>query len=246
MDPQKRADLHSAGATVIHRSVFHDLPSHTNPSKLQPAFYEKWVHPFYLHIAKGYDLNWVEDIVSIRHEITRQVCLDLLGEFNWRPRVVGAYFAAVKGYTELTDIIGIHLLKSEVCYAGHVYALVLAYFNNEQAIGYLHRYLDYYLTKPELGFDQEEVLEALLYLDNTHTTSHLQQHMEQWELFCQQKVVLGKKMREEMVNMLQQAGQSELAVKIAASASEGEAAPLRQLSSAYFEQQIPILTKLSL
>jgi hypothetical protein len=47
-------------------------------------------------------------ILKNKNEITIDVCLSLLGDFNWRTRLVGAYFAAIKGYHKLIDIIGNH------------------------------------------------------------------------------------------------------------------------------------------
>lgn len=35
-----------------------------------------------------------------------KVVLKLLGDFNWRTRQTGAYFAAIQGYSEIIDIIG--------------------------------------------------------------------------------------------------------------------------------------------
>lgn len=119
---------------------------------------------------------WIDKIESIKSEVTEEVALILLGDFNWRPRLVGSYVSAVKGYDSLIDIIGVHLLKSELCCVGHIYALTLAFFNTDKSIEYLDRYLSYYLTRPELYFDQGPVLEALLYIDSINHTSLASQH----------------------------------------------------------------------
>lgn len=242
---QERAELHSAGAITIHRSPFHELQSHTNTEPISAAFTNQWAVPFYMEIARGGNWDWVDKVREVKPEVTRQVCLTLLGEFNWRTRLVGAYFAAVKDFSDQTDIIGVHLLKSEVCCVGHLYALVLAYFKTEKSINYLHRYLDYYLTKPALEFDQAKVLEALLYLDASHGTNHQQQHHSQWRTFCEQKVVRDNCMRAEMINELQQNGQSTLAEQLAAAGSVHESAASPELTFEYFKQQMPVLQSLT-
>ena len=89
----------------------------------------------------------------------------LLGDFNWRPRITGAYFAASNHYTELVDILGTHLLKSEVCFAGKGYSLALATFGGDRAADYLTAYLDYYLDRTNLYFDQGDVFCALEHVD---------------------------------------------------------------------------------
>jgi len=98
-------------------------------------------------------------------EITIDVVKNLLGDFNWRPRVTAAYFAAIKNYKELDDLIGRHLVKSEVTYAGFGYCLALAIFATDNSKDYLKRYLDYYLDRKELYFDQAHAFCALEYLD---------------------------------------------------------------------------------
>jgi hypothetical protein len=99
--------------------------------------------------------------VQASKEVTPDIVRELLGDFNWRLRIVGAYFAAIKGYEELTDIMGVHLLQNEVCYAGAGYALAFATFQSERAQDYLKAYLDYSLKQPDLWYDQADVFAAL-------------------------------------------------------------------------------------
>jgi len=80
-----------------------------------------------------------------------------------------------------------HLLKSEVTYAGKTYALVLASFNTEKATVYLRNYLNYYLLNLDLWFDQREVLEALTYLDKINKTQHASEYTKNWLEFTQNK-----------------------------------------------------------
>ena len=105
-----------------------------------------------------------------------------MGDFNWRTRLVGSYFSAVGGFDDHIDIIGTHLIKSETCCAGYMYSLVLSFFNTEASNQYIDIYLNYYLTKPKLYFDQVEVMTASLYLDKVNGTYRSEKHRENWNL----------------------------------------------------------------
>jgi hypothetical protein len=52
-----------------------------------------------------------------------------LAGYALRMRIVGAWFSAIKQYTEFEQAIGNLLLRSDVCYAGRGYCLALASFN---------------------------------------------------------------------------------------------------------------------
>lgn len=180
-DLKKQLELHSAGATVRHQSPFEKLISHKNKSELSSDFVEKWVNPFYMSIGHHSDDSWVNKLLEISEEITEEITLNLLGDFNWRTRLVGAYFSAIKNFQNQIDIIGVHFLKSEVCCVGHIYSLILAFYNNEKTNEYLYSYLKYYLNKPELYFDQESVLEAIVYLDKINGTNFYQEFSLSWD-----------------------------------------------------------------
>lgn len=105
----------------------------------------------------------------------------LFGDFNWRTRIVGAYFSAIKDYVELEDIIGVHLLKSEVCYAGGGYCLALASFNTEKGIEYLKEYLEYYLTRKDLHFDQRIAMSALYWMDKKNGTNEMDSFLPKYQ-----------------------------------------------------------------
>ncbi|MEO8074267.1 MAG: DUF6000 family protein [Acidobacteriota bacterium] len=178
--------LHSAGATVRHTSLFADLLSFNNDFELSEDFIKTWVIRYYMLIGVNND-QVIATFREIVDEITKEIALKLLGDFNWRTRQTGAFFAAIKNYSDLIDIIGVHLLKSEVCYAGQVYAFILAFFNTPKCVEYLNIYLDYYLTKPDLWFDQTQVMEAVAYLDKVNGTTNLQKHFDNWVRFIGNK-----------------------------------------------------------
>lgn len=191
------AALHSAGAVVRHRSKFEDLETYYNQEPVTDAFREKWVIPFYFNLNHS-DEGWIRQIKALKAEITEEVILQNLGDFNWRTRSTGAFFAAVQDARHLTEIIGTHLLKSEVCYSGQQYARTLACFNTPEAVDYLNRYLDYYLTLPQLDFDQTSVIAALKYLDGVNGTDHVHKHEIQWNAFVEGKKIQVRQMYDRM------------------------------------------------
>lgn len=158
---------------------------------MSKEFIDQWVLPFYMEMRHTSG-SWIEDMEQLKDEITEEVTLALLGDFNWRTRTVGAYLSAIKNYENQIDIIGVHLLKSEVCYAGDLYALVFAFYNNQKTIDYLNQYLDYYLQKPQLYFDQERVMETLVYLDGINGTNNYSKHLTQWEKMLQDRHEISK------------------------------------------------------
>jgi hypothetical protein len=235
-DFNEMARLHSAGATTRHISAFDSLPTYKNDQDLTSAFIEKWAVPYYMKIASRGNSKWVDAIKEIKGEITADICLSLLGDFNWRTRLVGSYFAAVKNYRDLIDIIGTHLLKSEVCCVGHIYALTLAYFNEENGINYLNKYLEYYLAKPSLYFDQKIVLEAVLYLDNQNKTDLFSKHLDNWKSLQEERIRQEEYQAQELAKM-----HPELKTEI----NPGNRSLSQSLSTEFFDEQIIILHELN-
>lgn len=171
-DFETNVELHVAGATVRHRSPFEDLSVPRNSEPLDEEFIEKWVVPFYMTVFSQLSQETEQQFLAIYSEIDYEIVMKLLSDFNWRIRIVGAYFAALKNLTELEEIIGNHLLKSEVCYAATGYYLALANFGTEKAQNYLKEYLDYYLTRKDLWFDQGDALAALFWMDENATKEY--------------------------------------------------------------------------
>ncbi|WP_147243355.1 DUF6000 family protein [Chitinophaga flava] len=183
-DLQHMTDLHAGGNLVQQPSPFASLPSHQNNSELPLNIIHQWVKPYYMNVGSGND-EWIEPFINIKPLITHDLTTLLLGDSNWQTRKVGAYLAAVNNYTDLIDIIGSRFLKNEQ-YQGRMYALVLASFNTSKSIDYLDNYLLYYLKKPELHYDQQSAMEALLYLDTINGTNHCSRHFPNWIQLRQQ------------------------------------------------------------
>lgn len=178
--------LHVAGATVQQKSPFEELKSFKNDFELSQDFINKWVSPFYMNVRDTND-EWLSKLISIKNELSIEIIQSNLGDFNWRSRQTGAFFAALTNQTQFIDIIGVHLLKSEVCYAGDTYCKVLAFFNSAKSIEYLNLYLDHYLKKLDLWFDQRQAMESILYLDKLNGTNHFERHIGNWIEFIKNK-----------------------------------------------------------
>jgi hypothetical protein len=177
--------LHVAGATVRHQNPFSQLPIPRNAEGLSREFIEKWVVPFYM---TGISNNaFLENLKPIAHDLSKEVVAHLLGEFNWRARIVGAWFSAIKQYAEFEPVIGNLLLRSEVCYAGGGYCIALTSFNTATSTEFLCKYLDYYLNRPDLFFDQGDAMGALAYLDTVNQTQNLERFIPSWEKFVADK-----------------------------------------------------------
>src|SRR5580704_4085896 len=117
--------LHSSGANVRHHNPFESLEVPRNGDELSQELIDKYVVPFYMSDLSPSDEPSIHHFAEVAREIDSSIVKMLLRDFNWRTRIVGAYFAAINAYPEFEDIIGKHLLKSEVCYAGKGYCIAL-------------------------------------------------------------------------------------------------------------------------
>ncbi|MGW5465116.1 DUF6000 family protein [Streptomyces sp. NPDC003996] len=91
--------------------------------------------------------------------------LDTLLDRGWRERKTAAWLVAVAGRSEFRDRLGELLLASEGPYAGQAYCVALAIFGTRADADLLVAYLDRYLRRPDLYYDQKAALGALLLLD---------------------------------------------------------------------------------
>ena len=172
-------DLYLRGAIINNISIFDKLIAYSNKVEISPEFIEQWCIPFIYNLNNN-EQDWIAQMRNCKHQINDEIILTNLGDFNWRTRSCGAYFAAIKNATHLTDIIGTHLLQSKVCYAGVQYAKTLASFNTSKAISYLNQYLEHYLLELDFVFDQVEVMTTLQYLDEINHTNYTAIHQKSW------------------------------------------------------------------
>lgn len=97
---------------------------------------------------------FVRDLAQAAYEITSAE-LGILFEGGWRERKTAAWLVAVAHRTE----------AGEGPYAGAAYCVVLAKFGSAADAELLSAYLDHYLLRSDLDYDQAVVLGTLLYLD---------------------------------------------------------------------------------
>ncbi|MEV0108205.1 DUF6000 family protein [Nocardia sp. NPDC050799] len=109
--------------------------------------------------------GFAKKLARAAFEIT-PVELSTLFEGGWRERKVASWLVAVAHRTEFRDRIGQLLLASEGPHAGAAYCITLAKFGARQDRELLCDYLDHYLSRPDLDYDQGLALAALLHLDD--------------------------------------------------------------------------------
>ncbi|MFI1154950.1 DUF6000 family protein [Streptomyces sp. NPDC020817] len=107
---------------------------------------------------------FVRDLAQAAYDITPDE-LGILFEGGWRERKTAAWLVAVAHRTEFRDLIGRLLLASGGPYAGAAYCVALAKFGTAADAELLSAYLDHYLSRPDLDYDQAIALGTLLYLD---------------------------------------------------------------------------------
>lgn len=149
------------------------------------ALRERWVRLFYR--ARPHKSEFGEQLRAQFDEIDEALVVELLSFTNWRPRLVGGYLAAAANLVGLEEHLGRLFLRSDACYAGRAYCLALARFNTPRALAFVREYLDYYLEKPDLDFEQGDAMAALSHLDGENGTSVLQEYDARWRRFTKGK-----------------------------------------------------------
>lgn len=171
---------HIAGASRDHVSPFSDLVVPERYEPLPPAIDANWVQTLYLNLDDPEVDTFLAGHLSQADDALIAL---LLSHVNWRSRVTGAQLAVLRDRHVFTRQIGQLLLRSDVWYAGKAYCVTLADFNNSESLSFLKQYLDYYLERTDLHFDQDYAMSALAYLDKTNGTHHLDAYLPAWERF---------------------------------------------------------------
>lgn len=167
----------------LERPPFRNVPDHGS-GQVPTSDDALLVRPHYL---KLHDANHLPELVDAAASMSVEQVDRLLRLRDWRSRSTGAYFAAVCGYAQLEDAIGRLLLRSDLVYAGRSYALALASFGAPSSVAFLERYLETYLRRPELWFDQGHVLAALAWLDEQDGQSRSGHWAAPWAAFVADK-----------------------------------------------------------
>ncbi|MFF4652564.1 DUF6000 family protein [Streptomyces sp. NPDC001380] len=97
--------------------------------------------------------------------------VEILLDAGWRERKVAAWLIAVTRRAAFRERLGALLLASEAPYAGAGYCVALARLGTAADAGLLTAYLERYLPRTDLPYDQGLVLGTLLHLDTEQGTA---------------------------------------------------------------------------
>ena len=139
------------------------------------------VTPFHLDVLHGNLLAASPDAHGATEHAMRAAArtigpselADLLPH-GWREALMAAWWAAVVDERALLRPLGERLLASEMPFASQSATVALARFGADgdtDAVDYLADYLDLYLERPDLAFDQGWALGALIVTDRARTNS---------------------------------------------------------------------------
>ena len=159
-----------------------EVPSTLDP--LPKAIIEKWVKPLYFGLHKPHLEEFFE---RNRVLITDDLICTLLEYCDWRPRTAAAYLCAIADRVSFLDQIGRLMLRSDFCFVGSAYCIALAEFNTSESRDFLKQYLDYYLIKPELWFNQDCAMGAIAYTDKINRTNNIENYLDLWREFVKDK-----------------------------------------------------------
>lgn len=109
--------------------------------------------------------RFMRDLSEDAELITATEIATLL-EGGWRERRTAAWLVAVSRRTEFRERLRERLLlASEVCCAGLAYCVALASFGTPRDTDLPAAYLDRYLRRPDLAYDQTVAMSAPLFID---------------------------------------------------------------------------------
>lgn len=168
---------------------FRQLYTPQSSEELDQEIIDNFILPFNLNQGRpntSKQMYW-DKIKEVTPLITSEDILKLLSDPHWMARRSGTFFVGLRDLTEFEEIIGNLLLKSELTYVGSDYCLTLTEFNSNTSVHYLKRYLDYYLTKKDLWYDQGDAMGALNFLDTINNTNNLEAYMDVWNDFVSNK-----------------------------------------------------------
>ncbi|WP_442792214.1 DUF6000 family protein [Amycolatopsis sp. NBC_01307] len=130
---------------------------------------------------------FLRELAEAAEHITDTELDVLLDQGGWRERKTAAWFIAVSDRTRFRDKLGALLLAGEGPYAGAAYCLALTRLGTDADAAHLIAYLDRYLLRPDLRYDQPFALGALLCLDEALGTGHATHFVQPhglWQQYC--------------------------------------------------------------
>ncbi|MGW4747845.1 DUF6000 family protein [Streptomyces sp. NPDC004290] len=130
----------------------------------------------YLHPGQEPDRDFTRRIAEDAASITDEE-LDALLAYEWRSRFTAAWLIGVDRRARFRERLGALLLASEVCYAGGAYCFALARLGTRADAELLAAYLDRYLPRTDLRYDQHKALGSLLRLDAALGTAYAERFL---------------------------------------------------------------------
>lgn len=136
--------------------------------------YLKLLHGNFLRLDKadGSRQEFLRDLATAAQQITSDELTSLLAERDWRPRLTAAWLIGLDRRMQFRSRIGDLLLESELCFSGQGYCFALARFGSETDAQLLSAYLDRYLRRSDLQYDQAWAIGALLSIDDRERSQH--------------------------------------------------------------------------
>ncbi|MFE9928899.1 DUF6000 family protein [Streptomyces sp. NPDC005533] len=141
----------------------------------------------FLSPRRRHTTRFTRHLIDDAAAITDEELEALLG-YEWRSRLTAAWLIGVDRRERFRARIGDLLLASEVCYSGGAYCFALARFGTHADAEILAAYLDRYLPRTDLRYDQPAALGALLHLDARLGTHHADRFTEpdgRWDRWVQ-------------------------------------------------------------
>ncbi|MER7859773.1 DUF6000 family protein [Amycolatopsis japonica] len=120
--------------------------------------------------------RFLRDLVEDARTITDDELGELLAA-DWRPRITAAWLIGVDRRTAWRGRIRELFLESGLVFAGQGYCFALARFGTIADAEILVSYLDHYLARPGLRYDQEWALAALHHIDSDLTTAYTSRYL---------------------------------------------------------------------
>jgi Family of unknown function (DUF6000) len=132
----------------------------------------RWVTPHHLLVlGANYLQASTDEQVLFNHWVAttlpalEQGVVQRLLQGYWREQLVGSWLCGLKGWHQFGPAIGDLLVASKMGFAGQGYCFALACFATEAGAAHLTQYLAKYLPRPDLAYDQEWAMPALLWID---------------------------------------------------------------------------------
>ncbi|MEV6969191.1 DUF6000 family protein [Hamadaea sp. NPDC051192] len=136
--------------------------------------YFELLHGRFLRLPEDQRADFVQALVHDARAISEEhLALLFSGRLDlggWRSRIVAAWLVAMGRRVAFRRQIGELLLASDMTYAGQGYCVALAALGTEEDAAILIAYLDRYLPRIELRYDQHWAMAALVHLDAVRGT----------------------------------------------------------------------------